>query len=137
MNSLHLWMVAKNHKMLSRKLNTHLPVHVPIVRNIDETKVEMIRETFPRKALITDIKPPAKLLMSEPEDYFIGFDCVLFEQKMPLLIYEVFSSDITNEEVREIFPELETPGEELEAILCLARRSMDHPFVYELMELED
>jgi len=136
MNALHLCMVACEYKSLSRHLNTAMPVHVPLIRNIEEHKIEMVRELFPKKTIITDITPPAKMLMNETRDSFIGYDCTIFENRSPLLVYEVFGELKDSDEAIEVFPELITvPSYDLEAMLCLMKRCVDHPFVYDVIEL--
>ena len=138
MNSLHLCMVACEHRSLSRHFNTAMPVHVPLIRDIEEHKIELVRELFPKRTLITNITPPAKMLMNETRDSFIGYDCTIFNNTSPLLVYEVFGELKDSEEAIDVFPELTSvPSYDLEAMLCLMKRSMDHPFVYDVIELDD
>jgi len=131
---MNLWVVTTRHKELSQRYNTTMPIHVPISRAISEDKISTLTEMIPRRTIIKNCGDKLKLMMNMDYEYALGYDCKVFDYQSVLVMYEIMG-EISPIDIPTMFPELAPIEEDLEAILCLSRRSLEYPFGWEITEV--
>ena len=131
----NLWVVPTRHKELSQRYNTTMPMHVPISRGVVEDKVKMLTEMIPKRTIIKNCGKNLKLMMNTEHEYAVGYDCKVYgEMDGSLVLHELYQ-DIDMEDFLMMFPEtakMSVIQEDLDAVLCFSRRSLEYPFPYEL-----
>ena len=136
MNTLfNVWVIPVKHKIISKKLNIINPPYVPIATNVEEKLLPRYREMFDAQTAITDIGPSVKFMLTGDGERRLARDCKVYgEMDGSLVLHELYQ-DIDMEDFLMMFPEtakMSVIQEDLDAVLCFSKRSIEYPFPYEL-----
>lgn len=132
--SYSVWMLPVNHRYLSKKYNTNIPIYVPLADKVPETLLPRYAETLESSTMIKNISRGYTFMQSGEDEYKLCQNCSIFDDRpAPLVIYEL-QQRLELEDIHLMFPELEEPIEEdTPGLLCFARRTLEYPFGYDLI----
>jgi hypothetical protein len=136
MNTLfNVWVIPTKHKSISQKLNMINPPYIPIATNVEEKLLPRYRDMFDAQTMITDIGPSVKFMLTGDGERRLARDCKVYgEMDGSLVLHELYQ-DIDMEDFLMMFPEtakMSVVQEDLDAVLCFSKRSLEYPFPYEL-----
>ena len=136
MNTLfNVWIIPINHKIISKQYNSMTPPYVPIATGVEEKLLPRYREIFGATTVIKDIGPSIKMMHTREKDFRLARDCKVYEDMEGSLIIHELQREIDEEDFLLMFPEtarVPAEQEDLDAVLCFSKRSIEYPFSYEL-----
>jgi hypothetical protein len=136
MNTLfNVWVIPTKHKSISQKLNMINPPYIPIATNVEEKLLPRYRDMFDAQTMITDIGPSVKFMLTHDGERRLARDCKVFGDMEGSLVLHEVQQEIDMEDFLMMFPEtakMSVVQEDLDAVLCFSKRSLEYPFPYEL-----
>jgi len=136
MNTLfNVWVIPTKHKSISQKLNMINPPYIPIATNVEEKLLPRYRDMFDAQTMITDIGPSVKFMLTQDGERRLARDCKVFGDMEGSLVLHEVQQEIDMEDFLMMFPEtakMSVVQEDLDAVLCFSKRSLEYPFPYEL-----
>ena len=141
MNTLfNVWVIPTKHKSISQKLNMINPPYIPIATNVEEKLLPRYRDMFDAQTMITDIGPSVKFMLTQDGERRLARDCKVFGDMEGSLVLHEVQQEIDMEDFLMMFPEtakMSVVQEDLDAVLCFSKRSLEYPFPYELFVPEE
>jgi len=111
------------------------PPYIPIATNVEEKLLPRYRDMFDAQTMITDIGPSVKFMLTQDGERRLARDCKVFGDMEGSLVLHEVQQEIDMEDFLMMFPEtakMSVVQEDLDAVLCFSKRSLEYPFPYEL-----
>ncbi len=129
-----VWILPVNHKILSKKFNTNIPIYVPLAEKVPENLLPRYREILEPTTMIRNIGKGYSMMKNDNEEYKLCQRCSIFDDRPAHMVLYDLNQELDIEEIWNMFPELANPIEDdIPGILCFARRTLTYPFGYEMI----